>query len=207
MFIVAITLGLLAAMGIYGLTATAYDVRASGHTRAAAQGQHAAEASVNLVAAVIGPGNVQSIMNQMGTDQSIRTNGTSCKTAKPLTSTGESTMNRTAESCLVWTLDSMKPYVSDQTAWVSTSGKVTAPYLADSFGEVVSYPHAKIEFTNPVSWDAPAGFTASSNSGGMTAHFQSIRTTVFVQMQTDKGVPADFVAAGRGRLLAGPTLN
>jgi hypothetical protein len=207
MFIVAITLGLLAAMGIYGLTATAYDVRASGHTRAAAQGQHAAEAAVNLSAAVIGPTNIQAIMNQMGADQSVRVTGATCKTSKPLTSTGESTMNRTAESCLVWTMDSMKGYVTDQSSWVSTTGNVTGPYLVDSFGEVVSYPHTHIEFTNPISWDAPAGFTTSTNSGGMTAHFQSIRTTVFVEMRTAAGVPADFVAAGRGRLLAGPTLN
>ena len=43
MFIVAVTLGLLAAMGVYGLSATAYDIRAAGHGRAAAQVQHTAE--------------------------------------------------------------------------------------------------------------------------------------------------------------------
>ena len=43
MFIVAVTLGLLAAMGVYGLTATQADIKSAGHMREALQAQRAGE--------------------------------------------------------------------------------------------------------------------------------------------------------------------
>src|SRR4051812_10073630 len=56
MFIVAVTLGLLAAVGVYGLSATAMDVRAAGHMRESAQAQSAAEHALLLTAESFTPG-------------------------------------------------------------------------------------------------------------------------------------------------------
>ena len=49
LFVVAVTLALLAAMGVYGLTATALDVRAAGHSREAMTGQNMAAHSLSLI--------------------------------------------------------------------------------------------------------------------------------------------------------------
>ena len=62
MFVVAVTLGLLAAMGVYGLSATAMDIRAAGHFRENAQAQSAAEHAIMLTAETFTPGTAGEIV-------------------------------------------------------------------------------------------------------------------------------------------------
>ena len=80
---------------------------------------------------------------------------------------------------------------------------VRAPFSPQSFGDVASYPHIRVELTNPIDWDAPAG-----NAVGQRAPiFTQVRTTVFVEMRpADTTLPADTSAVGRGRLVVGPYL-
>jgi hypothetical protein len=202
LFIVAITLGLLAAMGIYGLSATAYDVRASGAGRAAAQGQHAAELSIVMASQVLTTGNAQTIVNRMRADHGVATEV--CKTAKMYGgSSAEQQQNRAAEACMVLTPTTMGPLAVDTVGWPSAVTPYTVPFTSQSFGDVPDYPKIRVELTNPVDYAAPAGF--SVGSGAPAPIFTSVRTTVFVEMRpADTTQPADSVAQGRGRLILGP---
>jgi hypothetical protein len=206
MFIVAVTLGLLAAMGVYGLTATAADVRSAGHGREALQSQHAAELAIVMTSQLLEPGNAQVVVNRMRADNSVRSvSGVSCRTARPFSAT-DNTANRDGEACLVLTPTTMKALAQDPTTFpVDVAGPppVRAPFTPQSFGDVPSYPHLRVELTNPIDWDAPAG-----NAVGQRAPiFTQVRTTVFVEMRpADATLPADTVAVGRGRLVVGPYL-
>lgn len=202
MFIVAITLGLLAAMGVYGLTATAYDVRASGAGRSAAQSQHAAEVGVVLAAQTLSPTNAQTILNRMRADHTVGTE--TCKTARMYTTSADQLKNRTAGACMVLTPDTLKPLSMDPGGWpVPATAPVTVPFVPQSFGDVPSYPKIRIELTNPVDWEAPSGYAVGS--GQPPPVFTAIRATVFVEMRpADATQPADTIAQGRGRLIVGP---
>lgn len=212
MFIVAVTLGLLAAMGVYGLAATAQDVRAAGYGRQAVQSQHAAALAVNLTASVLSPGNAQRIMNDMMLDSTLRdaTVRKACTTAKPLTLTGtDGIRDRAAEACLMLTPTSMKPYAQDSTNMIAPTG-YTIPFSDESFGKVQTFPNIRIELTNPIDWAAPAGFALSSGPGNPPPVFTQIRVTIFAEMRpaavSGKLKPAESIAVGRGRLVVGPYL-
>lgn len=198
MFIVAITLGLLAAMGVYGLAATAYDVRAAGHGRSAAQSQHAAELGIVMTSTIITPGNAQTIVNKMGANPGLGLNN--CRSSKP--GNGDILKNRAAESCLVLTPETMRPYSAVPSSWPATAtAPMTLPFTPESFGEVPTHPHIRVELTNPIDWAAPAGYAVG---GGPTPIFTQVRATVFVEMRRDITTPAETVSIGRGRLIVGP---
>lgn len=203
MFIVAITLGLLAAMGVYGLAATAADVRAAGHMREAAQSQHAAEVAIVMTSQLLEPGNAQVIVNRMRSDNSMRSAGAeNCRTARPFNPT-DNAANRDAQACLVLTPTSMKNLAQDQSSFPVDSLPVKAPFTAKSFGDVPDYAHIRVELTNPIDWDAPAGNAVGQRS----PIFTQVRATVYVEMRpATTTLPADSVAVGRGRLIVGPYL-
>ncbi len=203
MFIVAITLGLLAAMGVYGLTATAYDVRAAGHGRAAAQAQHAAELAMVTSATLLRPENVGGLAG-------ILTRGNfpakPCKSAKPVFA-GDQIQNAAAETCIPLSPDSnMRALAPVPGSWPTPSGGVTVPFTAQSFGEVPWHPFINVELTNPVTYPAPSGggYAISQGGGVQPPVFTSIRVTVYVEMRPDIGTRADSVVTGRGRLVVGP---
>lgn len=209
MFIVAVTLGLLAAMGVYGMTATAADVRASGHGRQAAQGQHAAELAIVMTSQLLEPGNAQVVVNRMRADKAFRESADGkqiCRTARPVDSNDtQAIANRDAQACLVLTPTTMKGLAQDPASFPvdQTSPVVKAPFSPQSFGEVPTLPFIRVELTNPIDWDAPAG-----NAVGRSAPiFTQVRATVFVEMRpTDDTLPAESIASGRGRLVVGPYL-
>lgn len=198
MFIVAITLGLLAAMGVYGLASTAYDVRAAGAGRAAAQGQHAAELAVVMTSQVLRPGNAQAIINRMQQSKSGTPTATEvCKSAKMIVS-GDSDQNRSAVACTVLTPDTVAPLALSPSTWPASSGTVSSPFSDKSFGDVPDAPKIRIELTNPVDYPAGAGYPQNFL-------FTSVRTTIYVEMRpTSSSLPADFVSQGRGRIIVGP---
>jgi len=203
MFIVAITLGLLAAMGVYGLAATAADVRSAGHGREAAQTQHAAEVAIVMTSQLLEPGNAQVVVNRMRSDATVRTTGTeNCRTARPFNSADNAT-NRDAQACLVLTPTTMKALAQDPTSFPVDALPVKAPFTPQSFGEVPNYAHIRVELTTPIDWDAPAGNAVGQRS----PIFTNVCTTVFVEMrQSNTALPAETIAVGRGRLVVGPYL-
>lgn len=218
LFIVAVTLGLLAAMGLYGLSATAYDIRAAGHAREAVQVQHAAEQGIIMTAEALSPGTAGEVVRVMQADLSAGfvDSTRKCKTAKPPSATGyDHAASRVAEACLVVSpsdLSRIHPLTASATADSDPLiGKWKAPvFTTESFGAVALHPFIRVELTNPIDWAAPAGFATSSPYARPPIYTQ-IRASVMIELKpgssrTDAldNNAAQAVAAGRGRLVVGP---
>jgi hypothetical protein len=221
LFVVAVTLGLLAAMGVYGLTTAAQDVRAAGHIRLATQTQHMAESGVILTAQTMTPGTGGEIVRLMhappGAGGSVgRATATDCKTAKPWT--GDIRFE-TAEACKVLEWDEMRRIANANSPWFAGQepAMLNSPVAADrSFGEVRVgtitpatggvWPAVRVELTNPDYWEARLG-----TSQNVPFTYAEIRATVLVDMKVNGGTLANSVtteslsvAAGRGRIVVGP---
>lgn len=218
MFIVAVTLGLLAAMGVYGLSATAYDIRAAGHMREAAQVQHAAEQAIVMTAETLSPGTAGEVVRVMQSDPTaaLRQNNRHCRTAKPLSAgVADQVASRVAEACLTLSpseMSTLHPLTAKRSPDANPKqGRWFGPVFTNkSLGDVPLHPFLRVELTNPIDWDTPPGF-ATSSPFGRPPIFTQIRATVFVELRPgtdmddarDKN-PAQAVAAGRGRLVVGP---
>lgn len=190
MFIVAITLGLLAAMGLYGLSATAADIRAAGHLREATQGQSAGEHGLMSTAELLNPTTAAFLVSQMtaGAGPNSGQDTTGCRTANPFTGI---TQYRDAEACLRLDLPKMQTIANANgtNLWPGT------PFSPTSFGPgAVNLPYTKVELTNPVDVLSPDGKST----------FKRVTVTVFVEMKPGAALPAETVVAGRGSLTVGP---
>lgn len=217
MFIVAVTLGLLAAMGVYGLSATAYDVKAAGHVREATQAQHAAETALMMTAETLQPGTAGEIVRVMQLEKTSEFKSVSraCRTAKPASATtANEARDRVAEACLILSSDEMKVIApiprANGSAWHNDPFRPRVTPNVGAFGEVDLYPFFRVELTNPVNWEIPAGFSTSGQAVKPPVYTQ-VRTTVFLELKPGLNVndardnhPAAIVAAGRGRLIVGP---
>jgi hypothetical protein len=211
MFIVAVTLGLLAAMGVYGLSATAYDVRAAGHAREATQAQHAAEEGVIMTAETLQPGTAGEIVRAMQADKASALRKSACKTAKPLSSDAtQAAEARAAEACFILSpkeMEKLSPIKSP--AWEPPFRAKTSS-TPGAFGEVDLYPFVRVELTNPIDWATPAGYGVGAPNAPSPI-FTQVRATVFVELKPGTDAtdalekhPAELVATGRGRLIVGP---
>ncbi len=225
MFIVAVTLGLLAAMGVYGLSATAYDVRAAGHVREATQAQHAAEVGIMLAAETLQPGTAGEMVRAMQADPSVGFKSSSryCRTSKPpsTSSPDDASKFRIAEACLILSPKEMQN-LSPIKSWVVPDNEISAlqgqsgVFTRWSFGDVKEhaiFPFLRVELTNPINWQG-----ARENAGNMIGGQGNpvniktmVRATVFIELKEGTDVkdaqanhPAQIVVAGRGHLIVGP---
>ncbi|MBX3259112.1 MAG: hypothetical protein KIS78_17165 [Labilithrix sp.] len=200
MFIVAITLGILAAMGVYGLSATAVDIRAAGHLREAAQAQSAAEHALMLTAESFTPGTAGEIVKAMQAGNTVQS--TSCKTANAYT--GEP-MYRAAQACLSWSPQEMANIANGVNAWTATYDTAAkSTFSPESFGDVPERAFIRVEVTNPVDIPPPPGTGLNDRFT-----FTQVTVTTFVDMKdadptTAPNTPARTVVQGRGRLTVGP---
>jgi hypothetical protein len=205
MFIVAVTLGLLAAMGVYGMSATSVDIRAAGHLREATQAQSAAEHAVMITADTFTPGTAGELIRAMqsGTGGAGDIQSTKCKTANAFNTPAEpNTDYRSAQACLSWNLTEMENINSNVNKWLNmtgTAGTDRSTFSVDSFGEVPDKPFLRVEITNPVDIPPPSGTSLNDRFT-----FTQVTATVFVNMQTAPNTPADSMVLGRGRLTVGP---
>jgi len=216
LFVVAITLGLLAVMGVYGMTTTAMDVRSAGHIRQATQAQHMAESGVILTAETMTPGVSGEIIRLMhakpvsaGGPATGRNGPNDCKSGKPWTN---NVLYENAEACKVIEWEEMRKIVQNVTAWNAGVEPATIdpsnglPPKDRSFGGVDVWPVVRIELTNPDYWEQRNG-----TSQNVPFTYAEIRATVYVDMKPKK---ADLaltraeeslsVGAGRGRIIVGP---
>jgi len=219
MFIVAVTLALLAAMGVYGLTATAVDVRSAGHLRQAAQAQAAAEHALMLTADTFTPGTSGELIKAMQAGQTsggVDIQATKCRTANPY-NLATNAEQRAAQACLSWSLSEMARISHKVNTWRDgTSGSLFDPndstmvnqfstFTPQSFGDVAQRPFARVEVTNPVDIPPPPG---SAINDRFT--YTQVTVTTFVDMKnatdqaTARTLPAESVAQGRGRITVGP---
>jgi hypothetical protein len=210
MFIVAMTLGLLAVMGVYSLNATAMDIRAAGHFRESAQAQAATEHAIMLTAESFTPGTAGEIVRTMqggknivgGTD--IQT--TTCKTASPYT--GNPAL-RAAEACLSMSSKELENLNKNVNPWSNTDptyGTFSAQgtggaqaNVSPSFGQIPDRAFLRVEVTNPIDVPPPPGTGLSDRYT-----YTQVTATVFVDMKSNVTLPSDTIAQGRGRLLVGP---
>ncbi|MBN9161128.1 MAG: hypothetical protein J0I07_09205 [Myxococcales bacterium] len=206
MFIVAITLGLLAAMGIYGLSATAIDIRSAGHLRQSAQAQSAAEHALVLTAETFTPGTTGEIVKAM---QSGRTGAgtdiqaTNCKTANAFNA-GTNAEFRGAQACLSWSVAEMQHMAKNVNPW-TLDGTTQTTFSPQSFGDVPQRAYVRVEVTNPVDIPPPPGTGLNDRFT-----FTQVTVTTFVDMKNAatpvaaSTTPAESIAQGRGRLTVGP---
>ncbi len=215
-FVVAVTLALLASMGVYGLTATANDVRASGHFREAAQARNAAQLAAFAVAETFTPSTSSKLLQDM-LDPNRRSNATdprACRTANVATT---NVATRAAEACLILgeqeiaTLSSStNPLRDTATKFDSCNDPAECP-LFDKYGlgkgtvsGGILRPFVRTEITNPVDVPGPPGM-------GLNFKFTQVTVSVFVEMRRDNSdpvkalqTPPEAVALGRGRFTVGP---
>ncbi len=206
MFIVAVTLGLLAAMGVYGLTATAVDVRAAGHMRQAAQAQAAAEHAMMITASTFTPASTEGLMRKMlgGTQGGVGIQSLNCRTANPYNASTNG-LEKAAQACLAMATKDLFVNVGGTAAWPTYDTTRESTFASDSFGQTVQQPFIRVEVTNPVNIPPPPG---NSYGSGMT--FTQVTLTTFVQMKGTTSptaaatMPPETVAQGRGRLTLPP---
>ena len=219
LFVVAITLGLLAVMGVYGLTTTAQDVRAAGQIRQATQAQHMAESGVILTAETMTPGVSGEVIRLMhappqsaGGPSQGRLGPNDCKTGKPWTG---DVRYENAEACKVIEWEEMRRITAAVTPWTAGVEPATVdpsnalPIRDRSFGHVDVWPVVRIELTNPDYWEQRNG-----TSQNVPFTYAEIRATVFVDMKPKRATLAATrdqdsltVGAGRGRLVVGPYIR
>lgn len=188
MFIVVVTLGLLAAMGVYGLSAASADVKAAGHLREALQAQRAGEHALTMAAETLNPQNVSVLVGQMSTANRTA----NCKTAAPL-GVGVTPVPPAA-ACLRLNETGMRAASGLVNPWASG----VPAFASDSFGAVSSAPNVTIELSDPFDVQRP-GFDASMR-------FTQVTATVFVDVRStvDLSAPSQAIVTGRGRLTVGP---
>jgi hypothetical protein len=188
MFIVVITLGLLAAMGVYGMSSASSDIKAAGHMRDALQGQKAGEHGLTMVAETLNPGTAQTLVTNM-TDEVNRTKN--CRTAATYLGGGTAP---SAAGCL-------RLSETEMTNAVAFVNPLIAPGFApDSFGALNTRPYVEVELSIPLDMPPPPGSGYDPN----TTKFTQVTATVFVNVRTAPTAAAQAVVAGRGRLTVGP---
>lgn len=196
LFVVAVTLALLAAMGVYGLSATAMDVRAAGHGREGMSGQNVAMHNFMLASETFSPGAAQGIINTMyaGTTGTVK-QSTNCRTAKPYTALREYC---DAEACVLLT-----PTELDFIAKSINTAVLPGPaFQPDSLGPGYPFqPQVQIEVTSPVMMPAPAGFQGPDPNNPKL--FVEATVTVFSELKIPNQ-PPEINVIGRGRIVAGP---
>jgi hypothetical protein len=189
MFIVVVTLGLLAVMGVYGLSAASADIKSAGHMREALQAQKAGEHTLITTAETFNPATAKALVEAMSGPQ--RT--TNCKTATSYTGALPAPPQA---ACLRLSAAEMKTIGDSVNTWVTT----VPPFAPDSFGAIANKPFVQVEISNPVDIPPPPG----SGYDPATQRFTQVTATVYVEVKSDANVPAESVVAGRGRMTVGP---
>jgi len=179
------TLGMLAVMGVYGLSSTSVDVKASGHMREAIQGQRAAEHAVTMTAETFNPSLAAGLVDQMRS-KAATGQSKNCRTAAPYTG---NQLTEAAEACIKLDQTEMTTLAVNVNPWVAT------PFTAQSFGAVPNQPHVAVEVTNPIN---------IVQTGSSAQRFTQLTVTVFVEMKPDAASAAQNIVVGRGRMTVGP---
>lgn len=194
MFIVVVTLGLLAAMGVYGLSATQSDIKAAGHMREALQSQRAGEHALMMTAESLNPMTADGVVGSMS---SVADRTTNCKTAAPYGGSGPIlpgvACKRLKEADML-----IIGKAANANAWAKPG------FAADSFGAVQSTPSVEVELSNPI--DLPPASGYGSDPTLAPPRFAQVTVTVIATTRATgfPSTPAQSAVMGRGRMTVGP---
>lgn len=201
-FIVAVTLGVLAAMGVYALSATTNEIKAAGHLREGMHGQRTAEFAVMAAAETLTPAVAGALIAKSRSYDSANGRDVDCRSSKKATTDQK---YRDAEACIRLTEEQMKTIAAQINPMVAPATALCAncPFFwggpTGSFGPSANKPFLRVEITNPIDVPPPPGMGLD---GSWT--FTQVTATVYVEMKTAQNVPADTMVVARGRLTAGP---
>lgn len=209
-FVVAVTLGVLAVMGVYALSATASEVRSAGHVREAMQGQRAAEFAMMATAETYSAAMGGALIKKSRNYDAANGRSTNCRSSKPPTMDQKF---RDAEACLYLTEEQMKLMAGSLNAMntiptpiAGCTNAADCPFfwgdstaVPGSFGPTVNRPFLHVEVTNPVDVPPPPGM---SLDGSWT--FTQVTATIYVDMKPTKADAASTTTLARGRLTVGP---
>jgi Tfp pilus assembly protein PilX len=196
-FIVAMTLSLLAAMGVYALTATSSEMRTSGYARQSTQAHYVTEYASQATNDVISPENASFYDNQMTLNVNVGT--VTCESAAPK-ATDPSIATEISKRCVKFSQNGLADI------WRINRGATVTPFGADAFapsGSPVYGAQAaefKAEITEPISNGLQPGFDV--NNGKC---FRKYTVTAIGSLR-DGGGSGRILAreAGRSRIVAGP---
>lgn len=205
MFVVAITLGLLGAMGVYGLGAASSDMRAVAHLREGLHAQRAAEDAMMMTAEAFNPMTGPRLIEELTGGQT----GQTCKrSARPPGAPTTSTQYLNVEGCLSLKTDELKKIVNGA---VDPTGNGNWPAAVDPFTpesyfpaaatslETALAPQVTIEVTNAVETALPPGWDENKDV------FYELTVTPVARMAVANASGAtESTVLGRGRIVVGP---
>ena len=210
MFVVAVTLGLLGAMGVYGLGATASDFRAASHLREGLHAQRAAEEAMMISAEAFNPMTAPRLVEEL----TGGARGSKCKySARAYSGASNDTLNLNVEGCLALKMSDLKTIVNGASVnGVTMSGSGNwadgvEPFTAESFFPPTTNgvsaqplaPSVTVEVTNAAETAVPPGFDAAKDV------FYELTITPVAKMSATGGTGAsESTALGRGRIVVGP---
>lgn len=207
MFVVAITLGLLGAMGVYGLSAAASDMRAVGHLREALHAQRAAEHAMIMTAEAFNPMTGPRLVEELTGGAT----GQACPhSARPPGAAATATKFQNVEGCLSLTAAELQKVVNGAVTpnGVGTGNWATGtePYTAESFfplaktsGETALAPAVTLEVTNAVETALPPGWDE-----GKDVFYELTVTSVALMKRNSANGATESTTRGRGRIVVGP---
>lgn len=195
MFVVATTLALMAAMGVYAMVSTSQEIRVSGYMRQSTQAHYLTEMSLQATAGYVDQGSAALFvqMSKGGYNGAIDYRSKNCISSAPLASP---TATDLAKAC--------KRFVGAelQSKWcsASTCSGIVAP-LVPGFGTAKQTAGLWAELTNFIPLAPPAGFDLNNR-------MQFVKGTV-----TTGGIITTTLSStstpeyGRGRIVVGPIPN
>jgi hypothetical protein len=202
LFIVAMTLGLLAAIGVYGMSATALDLRAAGHSRETMQNQHVAEHAMISVASSFDRNNQQALLNAMfdgrppapGELRATRT----CRTAATFNPVDNNTANQ--QACLAITPEGMRN--ANISAQAAATGTLFTTKSLGGNGTTYPYvPHIRVELSNPFFFPCPGSDTIQCVRLTATVIAEQAFPTAPGALTPDLARPPVSVVLGRGGII------
>lgn len=188
LFVVATTLALLGALGVYALGAATSEIKTSGYARAAAQTHYISEYGTVAMLDAFSPGNASYFDAQMLLPPNV---SDPCQSAVP---PNASTVTQIAKRC------AKVPQGYFQNAWKGGSGSTSA-LRPDSLSPVANRSSARFtsELTDPITGGFQPGFDV--NNGKC---FRRYTITTYGQLMNANETMTVGREIGRARVTAGP---
>lgn len=203
LFVVAITLGLLGAMGVYGLGAASSDMRAVSHLREGLHAQRVAEDAMVMSAEAFNPMTGPRLVQ----DLTANTTSSVCKrSARPSSGASTATQYQNVEGCLAITTDQLQKIVNGAVGGTGNWPAAATPFTSQSFFPAAAtsleqslQPNVTIEVTNAVEAPIPPGWDENKDV------FYEVTVTPVAKMAIANNSGAtESTVLGRGRIVIGP---